>query len=194
MYRLQRYSALVQNMAHKILTYIKTGYLLHLITAGELALLYIMLHVCRAGAWIMEANTAGRFLLLLPLLWSPLFPQLDARSRYQDYKMMKDCFYRLGFDARLIKPFAKSRCQRDALLVAAAEMGVRPQCARYFKARGYRWYHLFPDIVFEKPAVLFTRSFLVTTFFAKTYHSKIKYHPGALKNSRPLRLNQTAAA
>ncbi len=160
---------------NKLLTYFKTGYLLHCITAGELLMLYVLLYVFHLGEWMLEANTTARFLLLLPLLWSPIFPQLDARSRYQDYKMMKDYFYLYGFDARLVKHVAKSRCQRDAVIVAAREMGVETECARYFKSRGYKWYHLFPDVVFDCPVVLLSKHFWLTTFFAKTYHSKIDY-------------------
>ncbi len=160
---------------NKVFTYIKTGYLLHLITIGELVMLYLMLHTLHLGTWMMETNTIARFFMLLPLLWSPIFPQLDARSRYQDYKMMKDYFYLYGFDARLVKHIARSRCQRDAVIVAAREIGVEAACAHYFKARGYCWYHLFPDIIFENPLMLLSKTFWVTTFFTKTYHPKIDY-------------------
>lgn len=160
---------------NKVLTYIKTGYLLHCITVCELALLYILLYPLHVGEWMLETDTTTRFFILLPLLWSPIFPQLDARSRYQDYKMMKDYFYLYGFDARLVKHVAKSRCQRDAVIVAAREMGVEAECMRYFNNRGYKWYHLFPDIIFDRPAVLLSKSFWATTFFTKTYHPKFDH-------------------
>jgi len=160
---------------NKVLTYIKTGYLLHCITVAELVMLYVLLHAFNLGAWMLESHTVVRFFLLLPLLWSPIFPQLDARSRYQDYKMMRDCFYLYGFDARLVKRVAKSRCQRDAVIVAAEEMGVGNACRQYFVSRGYKWYHLFPDVIFERPLVLLTKHFWLTTFFAKTYRPRIDY-------------------
>jgi hypothetical protein len=170
---------------NKFITYIKTGYLLHLITAGELFMLYIMLHTFHLGAWMMQTHAIGRFFMLLPFLWSPVFPQLDARSRYQDYKMMKDYFYLYGFDVRLVKCVARSRCQRDAVIIAAREMGVESECTAYFKACGYRWYHLFPDIIFENPLVLLSKTFWITTFFTKTYSLKFNYgtiHPKHIKN------------
>lgn len=160
---------------NKAITYFKTGCLLHLITAGELLMLYIMLHTCKLGAWMMEENTVARFFILLPFLWSPIFPQLDARSRYQNYKMMKDYFYEYGFQVRLVKHMAKSRCQRDAVMAAAKEMGVEAECNSYFKSCGYKWYHLFPDIIIQRPLVLLHKSFWLTTFFTKTYHAKYDY-------------------
>ncbi len=166
------------------ITYFKTGYLLHIITLVELVLLYVLLYVLHAGQWMLERDTALRFMLLLPLLWSPLFPQLDARSRYQDYKMAMDCFYLYGFDERLVRHFAKSRCQRDAVLVAAARLGFGNACRNCFAAYGYRWYHILPDIVFEKPFVLLSWAFYRHTFFAKTYQPKradvlLSNHPPA---------------
>lgn len=158
------------------ITYFKTGYLLHIITLVELVLLYVLLDVLHAGQWMLERDTALRFLLLLPLLWSPLFPQLDARSRYQDYKMAVDCFNQYGFDERLVRHFVKSRCQRDAVLVAAARLGFANECRNCFAGYGYRWYHILPDVVFEKPVVLLSWAFYRQTFFAKTYRCKTVYN------------------
>jgi len=140
-------------------------------------MLYIMLHIFKLGTWMMEENTVIRFFILLPFLWSPIFPQLDARSRYQNYKMMRDYFYVYGYQERLVKHIAKSRCQRDAVIIAAREMGVEAECRNYFKACGYKWFHLFPDVIFEKPFVLLHKSFWLTTFFTKSYHPKFNYSP-----------------
>ena len=180
-------------MVDKVFTYFKTGYLLHFITACELLMLYILLHTLHAGAWMMEANTTTRFFILLPLLWSPIFPQLDARSRYQDYKMMRDCFYLYGFDGRLVKHVARSRCQRDAVIVAAEEMGLARECRAYFASRGYKWYHLFPDVIFDRPIILLSRAFWVTTFFVKTYHPKIDYTFTKISTAKPAVLQIKAA-
>ncbi|HWB24294.1 MAG TPA: hypothetical protein VG738_02390 [Chitinophagaceae bacterium] len=181
-------------LCNKIATYIKTGYLLHFITLGELVMIYIMLHTLRLGHWMMEENTTTRFFILLPFLWSPIFPQLDARSRYQDYKMMKDYFYIYGFDARLVKRIAKSRCQRDAVIIAAGEMGVEKECRNYFNTCGYRWYHLFPDVIFEKPVVLLCWQFWQTTFFTKTYHPKVDYSSAVQRSVKDISLQQHKAA
>jgi len=170
-------------VVHKIATYIKVGCLLHLITLAELVIIYILLNIFRLGAWMLEHDTVLRFFILLPVLWAPIFPQLDARSRFQDYKMVKDYFYLYDFDVRVVKHFAKSRCQRDAVLVAAKEMGLGAHCQTYFKYSGYRWYHLLPDIIFEKPVILLSRGFYKKIFFAKTYHAKIDYMAAPVKAS-----------
>ena len=109
----------------------------------------------------------------------PLIAQLDIRSRYQNYKLVKDNLYIYGFQTRLVKPFIRSRCQRDAVKVAADELGMLHQCREYFKSNGYKWYHLVPDIVLKKPSVLFTQNFWSTTLFTKTYHPRIDFEKTA---------------
>lgn len=105
----------------------------------------------------------------------PIFGQLDARSRFQNYKQIKDQIFIYGYDERIFKPVLKSRCQRDAAWLSAKELGYAKQCKSYFKSMGYRWYHLFPDFVFSKPEFLFTNYFWKTTFFTPRYVPKIKY-------------------
>jgi len=109
----------------------------------------------------------------------PLIAQLDIRSRYQNYKLVKDNLYIYGFQTRLVKPFIRSSCQRDAVKVAADELGMLHQCREYFKSNGYKWYHLVPDIVLKKPSVLFTKNFWSTTLFTKTYHPRIDFEKTA---------------
>jgi hypothetical protein len=105
----------------------------------------------------------------------PLFAQLDARSRYQNYKLVKDRLYLHGFQPRIIRPFMKSRCQRDAVNAAAYELGMSANCKTYFRNEGYKWYNLFPDVIFLDPWILYTKNFWITTLFSKTYHSKINF-------------------
>jgi len=112
---------------------------------------------------------------MAPAIGMPLFAQLDARSRYQNFKLIRDSLHTHGFQKRILKPFIKSRCQRDAIKAAAGELGMLDLCKQYFKESGYRWYHLLPDVVRTKPSVLLTRNFWVTTIFEKTYHSKFDF-------------------
>jgi hypothetical protein len=114
-----------------------------------------------------------KLIVLFPFMTMPVFPQLDARSRYQDYKMLRDQFYFYGFQARIVKPFTKSRCQRDAALAAAAELGLAMICKMHFYGRGYRWYHIFPDFVLNRPEFLWRSHFWRTTFFAKQYKPRV---------------------
>jgi hypothetical protein len=110
---------------------------------------------------------------LLPFISLPVFAQLDARSRFQNYKLIKDQLYLYGFNPRIMKLFIRSRCQRDAAITAAQESGMGKQCKNFFRNNGYRWYHLLPDAVVSKPGTLLTKNFWMITLFVKTYHSRI---------------------
>ncbi|MGW8314535.1 MAG: hypothetical protein ACWGNV_02965, partial [Bacteroidales bacterium] len=101
-----------------------------------------------------------------------LFSQLDARSRHQNYKMVKDKFYQYGFDARLLKPFMYSRCQRDAIRIAAKEFKFDRAWKKLAYDAGFRWYHLLPSMIVRTPLVLFTKSYWKKTLFVKAYDSK----------------------
>ena len=158
---------------HKSFIYLKIGYLLHTFTLFEIISLYIIYKWLQIDEWLEQGNFVLKLLLLSPFISMPLFPQLDARSRYQNYKMLRDQFYFYGFQHRIVKPFLKSRCQRDAVLAAANELGLAEACKRHFYKNDYRWYHVFPDFVFTHPQILLSKHFWLTTFFAKKYHSRV---------------------
>ncbi len=88
----------------------------------------------------------------------------DGYSRYREYARLKTILRRRGFSQRLLRPLSTSRCQRDAALQAARELG-RGDCARhFFRSLGYRWYHLLPDLVVDNPLRFFDPQYLRTTF------------------------------
>jgi len=160
----------------KLISYFKAGSLLHLITLSEIlffSCLYLSFDVV---SWLKGDFLLLKLIALSPSVCMPLFAQLDARSRYQNYKLVKDHLYIYGFHTRIIKPFIKSRCQRDAAKAAAYELGMMEHCEEYFKKTGYKWYHLFPDVIFTKPSILLTKNFWITTLFAKTYRPKIDFN------------------
>ncbi len=159
---------------HTTISYCRVGYLLHLMTVVEIYLLW-RLYSFPFLDWTVQNRFLLRFIFFLPLLCLPVFAQLDARSRFQNYKLIKDHLYLYGFQPRIIKLFMKSRCQRDAAMTAAAELGFRRQCKNIFNDNGYHWYHLFPDVTFNRPQILLTKNFWMTTLFTKTYHSKIDF-------------------
>jgi hypothetical protein len=49
----------------------------------------------------------------LHMLTIPFFAELDAYSRFQNYKSMKDLLYHYGFQIRFIKTLRHSKCQRE---------------------------------------------------------------------------------
>ncbi len=125
------------------------------------------------GASVLEI---GFQLIILSFFGSlPVFSQLDARSRYQNYKKVKDQILIHGLDVRLLKPLRKSRCLRDAALAAADELGFGGQCRDYFRDSGYRWWHLLPDFVFTTPQFILSRHFWESTFFLKKYQARAAF-------------------
>ncbi len=88
----------------------------------------------------------------------------DGWCRRIEYLRIKDILARRGFDARVLAPVATSRCQRDAALAAARELGHHGRAREHFRALGYRWWHLLPDACVDNPLRFFDPEFLRVTF------------------------------
>jgi hypothetical protein len=88
----------------------------------------------------------------------------DGLSRYREFRRFKRVFRRYGFRPRIASRGAASRCQRDAILFAAAETGHEHRARLFFQALGYRWYHLLPDGILLKPWHFFRPAFIRSTF------------------------------
>lgn len=155
-----------------VLTYLLAGWLLHVITVAELVVVFHVVPALFNMDTTTAAGTVLRHYLVSFFVSLPLFSQLDARSRYQNYKQLRDQFILFGFDHRILKPALKSRCQRDAAHIAARDTGYGDACKTLFRVCGYRWYHLFPDFLFTHPWFLLTAYFWRTTFFTPTYHAR----------------------
>ncbi len=97
---------------------------------------------------------------------------MDAKSRFQNYKQAKDLLHENGFQPRIINLFCVSRCQRDAIRVAASDLGMIQQLDNHFKKIGYRWFHVIPDFAFLQPRLFFSQKYWQRTLFEKTYHLK----------------------
>jgi hypothetical protein len=162
----KRYSQISRHLS----AYIRAGLLLHVITLLELAFVAVF-----ASRWVCfraETPESGVFgvMIFAFLVSLPILSQLDARSRFQTYKRVKNNLFIYGFDTRILRPFLKSRCQRNAAMAAAEELGYKRLCCSYYHSQGYRWYHILPDFVFSNPGILFSRQFWQSTFFSKTYN------------------------
>ncbi len=147
-----------------IADYLSAGKLLHAVTVTEL------FSITTIATCIGEHPLAYPALLSLSLF--PLFTQLDARSRFQEYKRVRDQLARYGPQRRIFKSVAGSRCQRDAVFAAARQLGYASHCSACFSAAGYRWYHLLPDVVKGHPRFLVSSVFWRTTFFMPTYQTR----------------------
>lgn len=158
-----------------VASYVRVGRLLHVITAAELVMFYLFysnLPITFTEGF--ELGLVFRWLLLSLFTTLPILGQLDARSRFQNYKQIKDQLLLYGFDERILRPTLKSRCLRDAALVAADELGYGDRCRAHFFSCGYRWYHLVPDFVFQSPQFLLSRYFWRTTFFVSGYRPRFR--------------------
>jgi hypothetical protein len=144
--------------------YLSAGKLLHAVTIIELVAITAL------ATFIGNHPLAYPALVSLTLIL--LFTQLDARSRFQEYKRVRDQLTRFGPDRRIFKSVAGSRCQRDAALAAARQLGYASHCRACFSAAGYRWHHLLPDFVKGQPRFLISAVFWRTTFFMPTYHPR----------------------
>jgi hypothetical protein len=157
----------------RLVTYIRVGTFLHINTV-----LYLLLMKPCFDLGLVEFEQG----LLFPGIWwswlssfflaNAVLSQLDARSRWQNYKQIKDQLYSFGYRDRIFKPVLNSSCQRQAALTAAAELGYRAQVQALFRSHGYRWYHIPPDFVVAQPQFLLTRHFWRTTFIAPTYYPR----------------------
>jgi len=159
-----------------IIRYWKVGKLLHIV-----AILAFSIAVTSFSILIDLDFQTGEFLWLIWLMIfisffnMSILAELDAYSRFQNYKQIKDQIFFNEYQERLLKPLAKSSCQRSSAILAGNELGFGKEVRTYFYNRGYRWYHIIPDFVFQDPLFFFTPFFWRTTFFAPYYKPKVNY-------------------
>ncbi len=124
---------------------LKTAGVAHL-TGGDVP--QAVVFGCWGGGWLVVA----------------LFAMADAVSRRRECERIKAMFLKYGYSERILEPLARSRCQRDAALFAADEVGYGASARKYFAQLGYRWYHILPDLVMRNPFALLRPSFLRSSF------------------------------
>lgn len=100
---------------------------------------------------------------------------MDAWSRFQNYKRIKDNLYLHGFSPKMALPYKGSKCQRSAFLVAAKELGMEKEVLNYYRRIGIRWYHFIPKFMIDDPLFLFRKSFVSRTFLEKYYHPRYNF-------------------
>jgi hypothetical protein len=100
---------------------------------------------------------------------------LDGWSRFQNYKRIKDNLFTHGFSSKIARLYIGSKCQRNAFLVAARELGMEDQAVRYYRRQGIKPYHLIPHYMIQDRCFLFKRFFWSRTFLEKYYEPKFNY-------------------
>ena len=155
---------------NQFIRYVRVGIFLHLIAA-----LGIWLFIESAQELLVyrisEIDYGFYIMLWLASLGLvlPFFSEMDAYGRYQNYKIIKDKLYELGFDLRLVRPFMYSNCQRFAILIAAIDLKCSDEVKRYFLENGYSWYNVMPDRWLKDPLGLFKKDFWEKILFTKYY-------------------------
>lgn len=160
-------------MWNRLLRFLAVGRHLFFAAALGLVLSYWIL-VSDVFEWQKGSGLFSGAIYGLPFCWSigsVVLALLDARSRFQDYKRAKDLFFENGFKARIVKIYIYSRCQRDAVRLAAKDLGLLEQLDHFYQTQGYYWYHIFPDFVFKKPWLIFSQRYWRKTLFEPQYTS-----------------------
>lgn len=161
---------------HPLWSYLRAGCFLHMMTLVELFLLCMVIsRFFMSAEDAMYSGSISKWVLASFLAVLPIFSQLDARSRYQNYKQLKDQLFLYGFDRRIFRPVLQSRCQRDAAKAAAEDLGYGERCRAHFRTCGYRWFHLVPDFIFESPYFFMNGLFWRKTFFVPTYRPRVEF-------------------
>ena len=156
--------------------YVKIGAFLHLMSLLGLALFLTSFKVSLFYFGHQQTGP-GYFWALVSLCFFtvPFFAQFDAYGRYQNYKQVKDVLFEMGYDRRLIKPFMHSKCQRDAVIVAAQDLNHQKEVKDFFYAMGYRRIHILPDAFNRNPLVLLSKHFWKRILFTEYYQLRNFY-------------------
>ncbi|OQY52866.1 MAG: hypothetical protein B6230_01660 [Desulfobacteraceae bacterium 4572_89] len=158
---------------NRVIRFVRVGVLLHLTAMGGISLCFWF------GSLVLSALGQEKdfFFMFHGFIACygfvlVLFAELDAISRYQNYKKAKDLFHENGFKKRIVNLFVCSRCQRDAIKVAAKDLGLLEKLCKHYDLLGYGRYHILPDFIFSKPLIFFSRKYWIKTLFEKKYESK----------------------
>jgi len=154
----------------RFLRFIKVGAFLHFTALVAVFLFVTTLRLCLY--YFEDGLNSRAYLFLIMAIISftlPFFAEFDAVGRYQNYKQVKDTLFKLGYDKRLLRPFMHSKCQRDAVVVAANDLGHGLKVKKFFYKSGYRWYHILPDAFMANPLVLLSGVFWKRILFTKRY-------------------------
>lgn len=157
----------------RAIRFINIAVLLHITSLLGILLSVYFGHLARAA--LIQAHLFCFFVYGALSVWGVsliFFSQMDALSRFQNYKLVKDLLFENGFRKRIVNLFISSRCQREAVKVAASDLGMSHELNAYYKSLKYQWFHVIPDRIYSHPDVLFTSRYWKQTFFATPYTSK----------------------
>lgn len=166
----------IPKQPHPWVSYFRVGRLLHA------SLLIFILESYIYWVMLKAAISLGNPYWIAFWAWSFMFSFIhiflvimDGWSRFQDYKKAKDLFYMYGFRGRLAERFIGSKCQRNAALQAARELGMEQEVRDYYRDRGVLWFHYVPYFMVRDPFFLIRKAFWKRTFMEKHYTPKFDF-------------------
>lgn len=161
---------------HPLVSYLQVGRLLHW------SLILFLLESW--FYWVQFDNSLERSSLILVAFWFGCFlfsfvhiflVIMDGWSRFQNYKRAKDLFFIHGFNSKIADMYLGSKCQRNAAIVAAEELGYESEIVNHFRSRGIKWFHYLPYFMINDPLFLFRNYFWERTFLEKFYEAKFDF-------------------
>jgi hypothetical protein len=126
----------------------------------------------RSENWLLAIFWFGSVLFAFTHIFLVM---MDGWSRFQNYKRIKDHIYQHGFTVQIASHYKGSKCQRRAVIVAAAELGHEKEAYDYFATLNLKWYNIVPHFMLKDPLFLFKRYFWSRTFLEKYYTAKYNY-------------------
>lgn len=169
-------NTLLRKQPRTIVSYWHVGCLLHC------SLILFVLESAFYWAKLKETYMHSPLFVVVFWLWCLLFSFshifmviMDAWSRFQNYKRIKDHLFMHGFTPKIARHYKGSKCQRNAVLVAARELGLENEVQAYYRRHGIRWFHFIPQFMVEDPLFLFKRYFWSRTFMEKYYEPKFNF-------------------
>ncbi|WP_224489272.1 hypothetical protein [Robertkochia flava] len=167
----------IPKQPHPVISYFRVGKLLYyslFLFILESLFFFVLLtrSLEREAAWWVSAIWLVCFIFAFIHIFLVM---ADGWSRYQNYKRAKDLFYEHGYRDRIARLYIESKCQRNAALVAAEELGVRMEVEEYYRKRGVKWHHFIPYFMVRDPLFFFRKQFWNRTFLEKSYTPKYDY-------------------
>lgn len=156
---------MIRLIASNYINYLRVAPLPHLVLAVCVFTAAVLIY-CALGHY-REENPLG-FLIFsgvaVSWLTGAFFSVADIVSRYREYQRIRHILAERGYSEKIFVAVASSRCQRDAAMWAARQTGHCRRVRELYRALGYRWYHLFPDVLMKNPLLIFTPGFLRKAF------------------------------
>lgn len=100
----------------------------------------------------------------------PIIAVCDLFGRHRDYLNIRKMLASYNTDSvsfvqrAVLMMYRRSYCSRWACICAFCSLGIGDVAIEFYKKKGYRWYHIFPDYTFTRHSPFLKLSFYVILF------------------------------